>query len=201
VTTYQGSRDASPAQYLYSQAAHTLKRAKEEEEGRTLECMVAIVLTAFAMEAFLNLLAEQTFVEKYGEKQGTKKWQDLERRLDPQTKLDLVVEMHGFKLDTSAEPFNLLPSLFRYRNALAHGKVWHSGDVVFESKGTPRLDAISALKPPWMKTATVGNAEKHLNAVFLMATTLVGYTGYVRGLSISDTASFVSISPLGDESE
>ena len=201
MTTYQGRRDASPAQYLLSEAAQALKRAKESEEGRSLECMTSIILSAFALEAFLNLLAEQTFVDKYGEAQGLKKWQALERRLDPQAKLDLIVLMHALKVDTSSSPFNELGGLFSYRNQLAHGKVWHSGDVVFEATGKPSLGKVQKLTPPWFRKATVGNAEKFYKAVLGMADILVGYTGYLRGIRISDTASYESISPLPDEEE
>ena len=199
MTTYVGRRDASPAQHLYAQAVYTLERAKKEPNGRTPECMVAIVLAAFSLEAVLNLLCEQTFVDKWGGEAGLKEWQEQARSLSPQSKLDLVVELHGLSVDMSREPFSLLESLFKYRNDLAHGKVWHSGDVVFQSKGTPRVGKHQRLVPPWMRAATVGNAEKYVHTVMDVADFLFEQTGYVHGLHISDTATFESVGPLDDD--
>jgi hypothetical protein len=86
-----------------------------------------------------------------------------------------------------------MKSLFRQRNELAHGKLWHSGDVTFESDGTPQLGRVQKLTPPWLRKATLGNAERHLKCVLEAADVLTEGTGYVRGLHISDTASFESV--------
>jgi hypothetical protein len=190
-TKWRAHRVASPAQYIFSQAEFTLSRAEADPVGRRLECMVAMTLAAFAMEAFLNLLGEQTFCDKYGESEGLRKWERLERRLGAQEKLDLLVAMHGFGLDTTKEPYSLIAALFKYRNMIAHGRTWRSGDVMLETGShilTTDPDDFPEFTPPWFKKATLANARKYVRAVGAAADELLLKTGFIRGLRISDSA-------------
>ncbi len=200
MTTYRLGREAAPAQYLFAQAQQSLRRAESEPEGSKLECMNAMIMAAFALESFLNVFGEQVFAERYGEKSGHQKWQEIERGLNPQGKLDLLIAMKSLSVDTSAEPYTLVRSLIKYRNDCAHGKTWRSKDVVVDLPVRPHPNEVPALTPPWFKLATVGTARKYMNAVRTIADDLLLRTDYLRGLRISDTAWHTTESVIEEDS-
>jgi len=73
--------------------------------------MAAGVLSAFSLEAYLNHVGAILF----------DCWDDLER-LGWKAKLLLIGETLGVKINLGAAPFHALPDLFKFRDALAHGK-------------------------------------------------------------------------------
>jgi hypothetical protein len=88
-----------------------LSKAKATEDGAHWVSMASLILTAFALEAFLNHLGARVF--------GT--WADMES-LRPLQKLSVLCERLGVSFDTGTPPYQTLKTLVRFRNALAHGK-------------------------------------------------------------------------------
>lgn len=102
INTYSWLRIASDA---------TLGEAKKGDDGRYYQVMASLIFTAFMMEAYLNHTGSHIF----------NCWGDLER-LSPSSKLNIVAEKLGIEIDEGRRPYQTLSELFKFRNALAHGK-------------------------------------------------------------------------------
>src|SRR5277367_4446052 len=88
-----------------------LARAKAEPQGSYWVVMGSAILTAFAMEAYLNHIGSKIF----------KTWDALEP-LSPSGKIDVVCEKLGLSFPRGVRPRQSIEELFRFRNQLAHGK-------------------------------------------------------------------------------
>ena len=129
-----------------------LKRAREEPAGSFYQVMASLIFTAFMMEAYLNHTGPHIF----------NCWGDLER-LSPSSKLNIVAEKLGIKVDEGKRPYQTLSELFQFRNVLAHGK-----SVALKSEET-RLVAgpfdyygDEWLQTKWEKYCTQDNASNAL---------------------------------------
>ncbi len=78
----------------------------------TDRCMVVGTLLAFCFEAYLNHIGA-SLLESWGE---------VELRLGWMPKLSLLAELVPSSIDMSRPPADILPALFQFRNAIAHGK-------------------------------------------------------------------------------
>jgi hypothetical protein len=88
-----------------------LEMAEKEPPGYFWILMSAHLLTAFTLEAYLNHIGPKLFTS----------WKTLEP-LTPLAKLDLVAERLELSFPPDVRPGQAIRDLFRFRNAVAHGK-------------------------------------------------------------------------------
>jgi hypothetical protein len=88
-----------------------LQKAEADEKGSAWVLMSSLLLTAFTLEAYLNHIGQRLF--------GT--WPALEV-LSPMSKLDVISEKLDLSFPRANRPRQTIEQLFRFRNALAHGK-------------------------------------------------------------------------------
>src|SRR4030042_2030914 len=87
-------------------------KAEKEVEGSFFQIMACLVITAFAFEAYLNHLGKQTF----------RFWDEIERKLSPINKLNVITEELSITLDFGKRPVQTIKELFKFRDSVAHGK-------------------------------------------------------------------------------
>lgn len=143
VNTYSWLRIASHA---------TLEKAKKERDGSFYQVMASLTFTAFMMEAYLNHTGSHIF----------NCWGDLER-LSPSSKLNIVAEKLGIEIDEGKRPYQTLSELFKFRNALAHGKSVSLKSDEIQLVTEPFDDYRNEwLQTGWEKYCTQGNANHAL---------------------------------------
>lgn len=142
---YEGTREVRTFVDLNHGADVLLQIATDQREGSYYTTMASILLTAFTLEAYLNHLGQRIIPF----------WEQIEviRVLD---KYSVLCTHLGVEPNFSERPYQTLKSLFRFRNAIAHGK-----SVVLEeqkmvsassnpSEHTPRTE--------WEEYSTEANA-------------------------------------------
>jgi hypothetical protein len=88
-----------------------LENARHSRPGYFYECMTAILMSAFRFEAYLNHVGEAILPF----------WGDIER-LPWRSKLNIVRTKLGLSAVHGKRPYQTLFALFRFRDALAHGR-------------------------------------------------------------------------------
>ena len=88
-----------------------LDNAREQRNGCSYEFMTVILLAAFKLEAYLNHVGELLFPY----------WNEMES-LSIRSKLEIIRQHVGLPNTNGARPFQTITPLFRFRNAIAHGK-------------------------------------------------------------------------------
>ena len=89
-----------------------LQKGIELPKGCSHQFRASLVFTAFALEAFLNHIGHNLF----------KCWDDLERRLGPREKLNIIAERLQVDVNYGILPWQIVKDLFDFRNEIAHGK-------------------------------------------------------------------------------
>lgn len=136
-------------------ASHViLEKAEKDPEGSFYLVMASLIFTAFMVEAYLNHIGQRIF----------KCWNDLEERLSPKSKLNLIAEKLGLVTNYQRRPYQTLSELFKFRNSVAHGK-----SVSLKSDNQIRLvdDTVDKymhefLETQWEKYCTSENAKRAL---------------------------------------
>lgn len=135
--------------YLKAAAAHSLSHAEADREGRYYSLMTAMLCCAFSLEAFLNHI-------------GAEKvdfWDDVERKTSPDEKLRIICSVIGF--NPNSPPFQTFKAIFRFRNALVHGKTKkldNEKELAFMEGEKPEEP-----KTWWEEILTLDMARKWLN--------------------------------------
>jgi len=88
-----------------------LENAKRKEDGCFYQTMGAILMSAFAFEAYLNHIGAALF----------RFWPEMER-LPWRAKLKIVLCHVNLEVDHGSGPYQTLSKLFEFRNAVAHGR-------------------------------------------------------------------------------
>lgn len=146
--------------FLKQAAEHLLQLAKQNKAGSAYTSMMALVATAFMLEAFLNHLGAELCPIF---------WESNERSLSPRQKLDAIASYLKFKPDFSRRPFQSFTALFEFRNQLAHGKtekiekVFHSGASHTRDSLQLADDSSKVLSPRWLRMCKPEEAERRLN--------------------------------------
>ena len=108
---YSGTRQVRTFVDLRHTANVMLSKAEEEERGSYHTILTSILFLAFTFEAYLNHLGEQHM--------GI--W-DEEERLKVREKYDQICANLGVTPDNSRRPYQVINTLFKFRNGLAHGR-------------------------------------------------------------------------------
>lgn len=145
--TYSGSREVRTFVDLDHGASVMLMKAKSDERGSYYTLMSALLLTAFEFEAYLNHLGAKSLPY----------WQEIEsiRVMD---KYSVLSKKFGLCPDFGRRPDQTLSRLFKFRNAIAHGK----SQVVTETKEVDATVEPYELTPKahWEEFCTLENAER-----------------------------------------
>ena len=110
------------AEYTFRRVVHTftdlkhgadilIEKSEVEPKDSYYTDMGALLLTAFTLEAYLNHLLQKK----------TPYYEQLER-LSIDDKFSFLCKHFGWITDKSARPFQTVTQLFKFRNAIAHGK-------------------------------------------------------------------------------
>jgi hypothetical protein len=126
---------------LFHTAWHLLDCAERHTEGSLLNLQAATVFFAFAFEAYLNHVGSEEL----------KFWDEIDR-ISYGRKLRILSKHLSFPLD--AHPFETVTTLFKLRNALAHGRT-QKRTITKPGGPPPRDEAFRLL--PWeqLTAATV----------------------------------------------
>jgi len=109
------SRDRTIHTYmeLWHASECVLEDGERERPGSSFQFLSSIVLTAFALEAYLNHVGPRVLSS----------WDGLERSSSPLSKLDLLCEVLKVQLPgKDRRPLQTITELFKFRNTLAHGR-------------------------------------------------------------------------------
>ena len=141
--------------YTFTELHHAsnvlLQTALEHLKGNRYTVMSSLLLRAFTFEAYLNHLGEKHL----------NLWDAKTERLAWHEKFKLVCENVHFSPDVSRRPYQTIKDLFRFRDALAHGKsdtLTVAGQTT--SARVPKLAAEFWLKTEWEKYCTWENAQR-----------------------------------------
>lgn len=108
---YEGSRDVRVFYYLALGANVLLRKSKEDEKGSNYTIMGSLLLSAFTFEAYLNHVGEKKI----------RHWAEIEF-IRVMKKYRVICKEFEIAPDFSKRPYKTLTELFKFRNAIAHGR-------------------------------------------------------------------------------
>jgi len=141
-----------------------LQKGIGEPDGSFHQFMASLVLTAFSFEAFLNHIGKKLF--------KSHAWAAIER-LSPKEKLHVIAELLNVQIDYGARPWQIIKTLFDFRNSIAHGKtvtLKESELVAMNDDFDRRFRSI--LLTEWEAHCTRDNADRAREDVQTMIETL-----------------------------
>ena len=144
---YSGTREVRTYADLAHGANVLLEKAKSDAQGSYYTTMGALLLTAFTFEAYLNHLGKET----------TKFWDEIES-IRTMHKYTVLCRNLSIDPDYSRRPYQTLNQLFKFRNAIAHGK----STVIEETRKVPLGSDLMQFQPKahWEEFCTIENAVR-----------------------------------------
>lgn len=144
---YTGRREVRTYVDLNHGAKVLIMKAEAEEKGSYYTAMGALLLTAFTFEAYLNHLGDKRI----------KFWEEVEP-IKVMDKYSVLCKDLELVPDFSQRPYQTLSSLFKFRNAIAHGK----SQVLKETKEISSQDELYEHTPKahWEEYCTLDNAKR-----------------------------------------
>lgn len=137
--------------YLGSIALNQLKQAKAEEDGHRFRWIIpSMAFSVFRVEALCNIYGGQLFPH----------WTHFESTSFI-GKIAMISEFLNIEVDFSAEPWQTLNNMKRFRNALAHAKPQKVSEVHEVPESCPeRLVPFPQDKKTIMSYSSIENAER-----------------------------------------
>lgn len=132
--------------WLFSCARNAFDRAKESEAGSTYMFMTSNMFCALTIEAHLNHVGSKVVPG----------WEIFERSLSIEKKLEVIALHTNFTVDFSREPFQLLSSVKRFRDTMAHGRTEEVDGHFADMNLWP--------KPKWLEQCTLKTADSWFTA-------------------------------------
>jgi len=144
---YEGTREVQTFVDLNHAADVLLKIAREVERGSTYTLMSSLLMTAFTFEAYMNHLGQKTLAF----------WDDIDsiRVMD---KYSVLCKHFSHNTDFGKRPYQTLSSLFKFRNAIAHGR-----SELLEKQALVSIDSDPhehAPRTKWEEYISDDNAER-----------------------------------------
>jgi hypothetical protein len=173
---YSGSREVRTFVDLNHGADVLARIAEEEQKGSYYTTMGALLLTAFAFEAYLNHIGAKRI----------KFWEEIEsiRVMD---KYAVLCKDMDVIPDYSKRPHQTLRALFKFRNAIAHGK----SQILEETKEVSSQDERYEHTPKahWEEYCTLDNAKRAKEDISKIITDLhtkagLGDYPFVHGVGV-----------------
>ncbi len=177
---YEGRREVRTFVDLGRGANGLILIAKEVPKGSYYTTMGALLLTAFTFEAYLNHLGEKRFSF----------WEEVDsiRVMD---KYSLLCKELNIKPVFSQRPYQSLRTLFKFRNAIAHGE----SQVLEKTKPVSSVDDPHEHTPKahWEEFCTIENAERAKEDIDNIITELHKAAGFgdhpfINGMSIGSVS-------------
>jgi hypothetical protein len=173
--------------YLRSVSSHALEEARANEAGSYFNLMIALVFSAFTIEAYLNHLGARIIPF----------WSKMERNLSPSKKLEILAIQLGLPIDFGKRPFQSVKSIFQLRDSLAHGKTEHLMEEsiqILDDREKPELP-----KAEWQKQVTLDIVQRYFDDTGEIVECLHGASGLeFNPLHIPETASWKVSRPAGE---
>jgi hypothetical protein len=144
---YTGTREVKTFVDINHGADVLIRKSEEQELGRYHLVMSALLLTAFTFEAYLNHLGERK-IPFWGEIDSIKVL----------SKYAVLCKQFAIFPDSSKRPYQTLTSLFRFRNAIAHGKSRVLNETKEVSAQSDPFD--HRPKTDWEEYCTLENAKR-----------------------------------------
>ena len=169
----------------YAEMWHTsyvlLEKGLSERKSSTHQFRASLVFTAFTFEAYLNHIGQKIF----------KCW-DSKERLSPKDKLNVISKKIDLEIDYGRRPWQVMKSLFGFRNDIAHGK---STKIKEKMKISPKELSEGKINQfteiGWEKYCSKSNATRAREDVEKMVEELHNASGikdefpFIRGMQIS----------------
>lgn len=156
---YRGTIEVRTFADLAHGADVLIKKTEQEQEGSYYTAMSALLLIAFTFEAYLNHLGDKSF----------NFWQEIEsiKVLD---KYNVLCKNLKLSPDFSKRPYQTLTALFKFRNAIAHGK----SQILQETKEVSLQDEMHfhAPKAFWEEYSKLENALRAKEDISIIITEL-----------------------------
>ncbi|KIC34275.1 hypothetical protein [Leisingera sp. ANG-S5] len=135
----------------------------DERGGLTYLCMSALVLTAFANEANLNVVGSHVFGGG---------WPDSAKATE---KLELLKKHFSLNRKDFEDACSAAKGLIKMRNQMAHPKLQNPKPFRKEFDGRPSEKQLSELqRPPFLASFTVAEVNRQYAAMELIFKTLLG---------------------------
>jgi hypothetical protein len=143
---YEGTREVRTFVDLAHGADVLIMKSELEPSGSNYTTMSALLLTAFTFEAYLNHLGERTI----------KFWEQIEP-IKLMDKYGALCKHLNVEPDFSRRPYQTVRSLFKFRNAIAHGR----SQILQETKEVSSLEDPYEHTPKtqWEEFLTLENAK------------------------------------------
>lgn len=156
---YQGTREVRTFVDLAHGADVLIMKAEQESKGSYHTTMGALLLTACTFEAYLNHLGQKTI----------KFWEEIEP-IKVMDKYSALCKNLSICPDFSKRPYQTLKALFKFRNAIAHGK----SEILQETKEASTLDEPYQHTPKahWEEYCVIDNAKRAKEDVETVVTEL-----------------------------
>lgn len=144
---YEGAREVHTFVDLAHGADVLIMKTEQEEKGGSYTTMSAILLTAFTFEAYLNHLGDKII----------KFWEAIEP-VKVMDKYSILCKNLNICPDFSRRPYQTLKTVFKFRNAIAHGK----SQILQEIKAVSSLDDPYQHSPRahWEEFSELENAKR-----------------------------------------
>ena len=144
---YEATREVRTFVDLNHAADVLLKTAREVKRGSYYTLMSSLLMTAFTFEAYMNHLGQLKLPF----------WENIDsiRVLD---KYSVLCKQFAMTPNMGVRPYQTLNSLFRFRNAIAHGK-----SELLEKQAVVPIDAEPHEHSPrtkWEEYVTEDNADR-----------------------------------------
>lgn len=150
---------------LFISAEHAL--ARDDKAAAPHDCLTALVLAAFAVEAYLNFAGEELCP-----------YWDKIHRIGVRQKLGVICKIISFEPDFGNRPYESLNRLWRVRNILAHAR---TETLTEEREGMPPNE-IAYPQTSWEQECTQVNARRILDDISKLLTDLHQLTGIQHGI-------------------
>jgi hypothetical protein len=173
---YSGTREVRTFVDLNHGADVLILKTEEEPKGSYYTTMGALLLTAFTFEAYLNHLGQKRI----------KFWDEIES-IKVLEKYAVLCKELDLAPDYSKRPYQTLKALFKFRNAIAHGRSCILEDTKeVSSKDEPYEHT---LKTHWEEYCTLKNAKRAKQDIAEIITELhkkagLGDYPFVHGVGI-----------------
>lgn len=152
---YEGEREVRTFVDLSHGSDELLMKTEEGQRGNYYTTMGSILLRAFTFEAYLNHLGHMSI--EY--------WEDIES-IKVMDKYSVLCKKYGINPDFSRRPYQTIKGLFKFRNAIAHGKSVVLTEVKeVSSKSDPYDHEPKAHWEEYCSPENAGRAKEDVKAV------------------------------------
>lgn len=173
--------------YMRGASWNALEYAKKSIEGQFYNAMTSMAFSAFCIEAYLNHIGQEKITY----------WQTIERGLSPREKLEVLSNILGISVDYSKRPYQTFLEIFRFRDAIAHGKTERLSIETIERLSEQERPSIPQTR--WQKLCTLETATRYFEDTEQIVKELHERAGYESNPFLTLGLGGWKLSPVDDE--